>query len=150
LVAYAVPEPGAAPEADGIIAMLRRQLPRNMVPAHVIVRSDLPQTPSGKLDRRALPAPAAKPRPSNAIPADGAVAAICAVCSEILQVSAGPDDNFFALGGHSLLLTRLVARLRDELGVEIPVRRMFEVETLAEFCEGLTLNGELPSAIPRQ
>src|SRR5262249_31529046 len=60
------------------------------------------------------------------------------------------DDNFFDLGGHSLLMTRVLSRLRSELGVEIPVRRMFEAATLAELCEGLEVRGpRSAAAIPR-
>lgn len=150
LVAYAVPQHGATPEPDHLITTLRQLLPRHMVPAHILICNDLPRTPSGKLDRRALPAPVADLRPRNPVPAGSVAEAICAICSNILQTSAGPDDNFFALGGHSLLLTRLVSRLHQELGVEVAVRRMFEVETLGEFCEGLTLsNAGRPSTIPR-
>ena len=149
LVGYAVPEQNAAPEPDRILRELRKLLPRNIVPAQILMCTELPRTPSGKLDRRALPVPTMELRPSKPAPAGSVTEAICGVCSEILQVRAGPDDNFFALGGHSLLLTRLISRLHHELGVEVSVRRMFETETLAEFCDGLTLNAERPSAIPR-
>ena len=150
LVAYAVPKRRATPDPARILAALRGQLPRHMVPSHVLICTELPRTPSGKLDRRALPAPAAELRPSSPAPAGSVADALCAICSDILQVRAGPNDNFFALGGHSLLLTRLVWRLRQELGVEVSVRRMFEVETLGEFCEGLTGGAGRPSTIPRQ
>jgi amino acid adenylation domain-containing protein len=149
LVAYAVAEQGAKLEPDRILGALRRQLPRNMVPSHIMVCVDLPRTPSGKLDRAALPAPALEPREAKSVQPSSVTEAICAVCADILKVPAGPADNFFALGGHSLLLTRLVSRLHQDLGIDVSVRRMFDVETLSEFCDGLTLDTERAWTIPR-
>ncbi len=141
LVAYVVPTPAAELDGAGIRGALQERLPRFLVPARVIVCEELPRTPSGKLDRRALPAPADMGAEAAAPPQTTAEAAICRICSEVLGVTAGRDDNFFELGGHSLLLTKALSRIRDELGLEIPVRRMFEAATLAELCEGLEVQG---------
>ena len=91
----------------------------------------LPLTPTGKLDRAALPAPPA--RALRSAEPDGPIEeALAAIWSALLGVDrVGRDDDFFALGGHSLRATQLLARVRDRLGVELPVRAVFEASTLA-------------------
>src|SRR5262249_4255915 len=134
LVAYAVPR-GNGLSVDELRASLRRRLPEPMIPAAFVVLAALPLTASGKLDRRALPAPlshttaAAGPRVAPRTPVE---AVIAAVWREVLSLPAvGVEESFFDLGGHSLLATRVVSRLRTALGVEIPVRALFEAPTIA-------------------
>jgi amino acid adenylation domain-containing protein len=144
LVAYAVPEPGEAPRVDGLLAALGERLPAHLVPAHLVLLDELPTTPAGKVDRRALPAPA----PTAAAAASGpAVAAaqhrrlrpvealVAAVFAEVLGLEdVSADASFFQLGGHSLTAIQLSHRLAEVLGVELPVARVFEhptVEALA-------------------
>ncbi|HFE52348.1 MAG TPA: amino acid adenylation domain-containing protein, partial [Bacteroidetes bacterium] len=145
LVAYVVP---ASPETDVDRGELRNylaeRLPDYMIPSALVVLDSLPLTPSGKVDRRALPAPdygtdrveAAYVPPRT--PMEELVAGLWA---ELLGASrVGAQDNFFEIGGHSLLATQVVSRLRETLGVEVPIRLFFEqptVEGLARVLEEL-------------
>jgi amino acid adenylation domain-containing protein len=158
LVAYVVPEVPPGPADDDVRSFLGRRLPSYMIPAAFVTLDALPMTPAGKIDRKALP------RPDWSGAAEGSVAPrgpleelIAAVWSEVLEVGmerVGVRDDFFRLGGHSLLATRVVSRLRDRLGVEVPLRRLFEaptVEGLARVVAELR-RGEsaaLPPIVPR-
>ncbi|HEX6911460.1 MAG TPA: amino acid adenylation domain-containing protein, partial [Longimicrobium sp.] len=116
-------------ESDALRAHLRRVLPDYMVPAAVVSLAALPLTPAGKLDRRALPAPPAGG--GGAGPRTGLEARVAAIWGELLGVDGvGVEDNFFDLGGHSLLLIRLQARLSAELGSELPVVELFQHPTV--------------------
>jgi aryl carrier-like protein len=105
-----------------------------MVPSAFVELAALPLTPSGKIDRRALPAPAADRLARDAAfvpPATDAELLLAEIWSELLGVPRlGLDDNFFHLGGHSLLAARLVARLRARTTLELPLRALFEQPTL--------------------
>ncbi|MGW3912507.1 amino acid adenylation domain-containing protein [Streptomyces sp. NPDC005070] len=114
---------------------LRGRLPDYMVPAAVVPLSRLPLNPAGKIDRRALPAQhttavsSRRPRTSHE-------EKLCALFSELLGLErVGIDDDFFALGGHSLLATRLINRARADMGIEIPIRTIFDLPTVAAFAE---------------
>ncbi len=116
-------------------AYLQKRLPQYMVPASIVLLDRLPQTPNGKVDRRALPAPDAvrggivstyhAPRTRT----ERLLAAIWADVLNIERVSV--SDNFFELGGHSLLATQLISRIRIEFDNELPVRAIFEAPTIA-------------------
>ncbi len=115
---------------------LRDRLPSYMVPAAFVVLDALPLTPSGKVDRRALPAPGREARAAYRAPRPGSEEKLAQIWSEILAVDRiGADDSFFALGGHSLVATRLMSRLRRRLGIDLPLRTLFEAPTVAGLAE---------------
>jgi amino acid adenylation domain-containing protein len=153
LVAYVV---GSA-DAETLRAHLRNTLPDYMVPAHVVMLDALPLTPSGKIDRRALPAPRDSEREGAAYtaprtPAEEVLAGIFAAVLGTERV--GARDDFFALGGHSLLATRVMARVRDAFGIDLPLRVLFEastVQALAERVDALVRGGggvQAPPLVP--
>ncbi|WP_164493218.1 non-ribosomal peptide synthetase [Streptomyces sp. ADI96-02] len=133
LVAYVVPDTDTEPPAEEALrSAVADRLPSYMVPAAFVVLAELPLTPNGKLDRSALPRPEFGGDAHRA-PRTGRERALCALFAEILGVErVGVDDDFFALGGQSLLATRLVARVRSEMGVDIPMRILFTAPTVAE------------------
>ncbi|MCB1054935.1 MAG: amino acid adenylation domain-containing protein, partial [Acidobacteria bacterium] len=127
LLAYCVVRGGELP-GEELRAWLGQRLPSAMVPAAVVVLDAFPLTRHGKIDRGALPEPAA-PRPTGE--RSGPIQELlAALWHELLGTLPGPDDEFFDLGGHSLLATRLVSAVRQRFGVELPVRAVFEASTL--------------------
>jgi amino acid adenylation domain-containing protein len=135
LAAYYVAAPGAEPAVDTLRASLRRTLPEYMVPAAWTALPALPLTANGKVDRRALPEPAAAAGGgARGTKRRGEIEGVlAAVWASVLGVEAvRPEDNFFDLGGHSLLATQVVARLAEHLGATLPVRSLFETSSLAE------------------
>ncbi|MFF9341113.1 amino acid adenylation domain-containing protein [Streptomyces sp. NPDC014773] len=133
LVAYAVPaEPGTAPDPAGLREHAARALPAHMVPAAVVIVPELPLTPNGKLDRKALPQPGPAPSGVRAAPRTPVEAELCALFAEVLGTGGvGPDEDFFALGGHSLLGIRLMRRIGERLGASLRIRDLFEEPTAA-------------------
>ncbi|HEU4561405.1 MAG TPA: amino acid adenylation domain-containing protein [Longimicrobium sp.] len=136
LVAYLIAQAGAeVPGTAGLRAYLRERLPEYMVPSAFVPLDALPLTPSGKADRRALPAPDASAAAAHAYvaPRTPTEARLAGIFAEVLGVErVGVHDGFFDAGGHSLLVVRVVTRLRAALGVEVPVRAMFEAPSVAE------------------
>ncbi|MFD3507486.1 amino acid adenylation domain-containing protein [Nocardia sp. NPDC058666] len=131
LVGYVVPAPGQTAAADRLLALVAKILPAYMVPASITVLDELPLNPSGKLDRKALPAPSFAARAFRA-PSTGPQRLVAEVFGEVLgRNEIGADDDFFALGGNSLIATRLVARLGAATGDRVAVRTVFEAPTVA-------------------
>jgi amino acid adenylation domain-containing protein len=159
VVAYAAPAAGGSPAPASLRRFLSERLPSHMVPAACVVLEALPLTPNGKLDRRALPPPepAAPDPPPGGAPERGPAAEVVArLWAEVLGLPAvGSADNFFDLGGHSLLATQIAGRLTRALGVEIPVRLVFEHPDLGPFCAAVERlapaagSGDGDTAIPR-
>ncbi|HYO67456.1 MAG TPA: amino acid adenylation domain-containing protein, partial [Archangium sp.] len=132
LVAYVTARPGEALETAALRTFLRDSLPEYMVPAAFVVLDALPLTRSGKLDRRALPAPEA-PRvdESHIAPRTDTERKLAGLWSELLGLEqVGVRNDFFELGGHSLLATRLLSRIRGAFQVELPLQALFEARTL--------------------
>ncbi|HET7462017.1 MAG TPA: amino acid adenylation domain-containing protein, partial [Longimicrobium sp.] len=128
LVAYAA---GDELDAGALRDHLRARLPEHMVPQAVVVLDRFPLTPNGKLDRRALPAPAAGAGAAHAAPRDAAELALAGIWARVLGVErVGIRDDFFALGGHSLLAVRLLARVERELGHALPLASLFAAPTV--------------------
>ncbi|MFF5257218.1 amino acid adenylation domain-containing protein, partial [Streptomyces leeuwenhoekii] len=137
LVAYLVPEDGhtAGDLRTELARHAGRTLPDYMVPSAFVTLDGLPLTANGKLDRRALPAPGidAYAQRGYVAPSTATERALAAVWAELLgfdETRIGAEDNFFQLGGHSLLITVLVARLKER-GFDVPVRSVFSSPTLA-------------------
>jgi acyl carrier protein len=108
-------------------------LPEAMVPSLIVALDALPRSANGKLDRAALPAPdAAALRAPYVAPRTELESRLARIWAEALGVDrVGVDDHFFDLGGHSLLITRVAARIRRELGIELPLRTLFDHPTVA-------------------
>jgi nonribosomal peptide synthetase DhbF len=167
LVAYVVPAAGHQLDAATLRAAAALALPDYMVPAAVVVLDRLPLTTSGKLDRAALPAPEFSPAPPvSTVPGGLAPSSqapfsavekvekvekvLCDLFGQVLGLDlVGPDDNFFDLGGHSLLATRLTSRARSALGIELPIRAVFENPTAAMLASSLDgAGGGRPALAP--
>ena len=152
LVGYLVTRSGADSPPDGLREHLREMLPDYMVPAAFVVLPALPLTGSGKIDHRALPEPlwGAAPGQDPVAPRTPAEARIAAIIAEVLALPApvGVSDNFFALGGHSLTATRLMARIQAAYGVELPVRALFSDPTVTGLAAALAVAGVREAAGP--
>ncbi|HSF43897.1 MAG TPA: amino acid adenylation domain-containing protein, partial [Thermoanaerobaculia bacterium] len=128
------------PPAEELRKLLLETLPEHMVPASFVPLPALPLTAHGKVDRRALAAfeEAEAPRAAAEAPANPLEERLAALWAELLEVdSVGRDESFFALGGHSLLMTRVATRVREELGVSIPMKSFFDRPTVAGLAEAV-------------
>jgi amino acid adenylation domain-containing protein len=123
--------------SDQLRQLMAHSLPEYMVPSSVVIVDKLPLTPNGKLDRASLPEPIVDLSWRNFIaPQSELEIRLAQIWQEILSIDkAGLTDNFFLLGGHSLTATRLLARVRSELNVQLPLRSIFEHPTLAGMAE---------------
>ncbi|MEU5366904.1 amino acid adenylation domain-containing protein [Streptomyces sp. NPDC005925] len=132
LVAYAVPRAGHDLTGPGLLRWAADELPEHMVPSAAVLLDAIPLTVNGKPDRRALPAPAPAERTTGRVPRTPREELLCGLFGEVLGVrNVGIDDNFFTLGGHSLLGVRLISRMRAVLGLECGVRDLFRTPTVA-------------------
>jgi natural product biosynthesis luciferase-like monooxygenase protein len=135
LVGYVVPEGGATVDLAGLKAHLRDRLPEYMVPTHLVPLDALPQTPNGKIDRKALPAPQTEAPAGPAVefeaPAGEMAETIARVWRDVLKLPrVGMRDNFFDLGGHSLLAVQAHRRLREALKVDLAITDIFRFPTI--------------------
>jgi amino acid adenylation domain-containing protein len=137
LVAHVVPASGAGTGAGAVDpaalrAHLAATLPEYMVPSAFGVLQELPATPSGKVDRGALPAPQYQGAESGRAPGTAEQELLCGLFADILGVPrVSIDDDFFAMGGHSLSATRLLTRVRTTLGADLDIRDLFDAPTVA-------------------
>ncbi|MFE0148466.1 amino acid adenylation domain-containing protein [Nonomuraea sp. NPDC059007] len=141
LVAYTI---GTTDETE-LRAHLRTRLPDAMIPTAFVTVTDLPVLPSGKLNRAALPPPQTSTTTTAFVPPRTPMEeSIAKIWAELLgRERVGMTDDFFTLGGHSLLVVRLIGRIDEEFGVELPLRRCFDATTVEEQAlavleEGLT------------
>jgi amino acid adenylation domain-containing protein len=161
LVAYVVPGQGrkASNSENGTNGLraselqehLRARLPEFMVPTVYVLLEKLPLTQNGKVDRRCLPEPGLDSAEQEYLgPRNATEETLCRIWGEILKVErVGLHDNFFSLGGHSLLVLQLVTCMEESLKVEIPVRVLFEAPTVAEIAKYIAgSNGKRPQSSP--
>ncbi len=147
LVAYLLPMGGQPiPGRAELRESLKRKLPAYMIPAAFVTLENFPQTPSGKVDRKALPPPPASRSECDedyVAPRTPIEEAMAAVWKKVLKVdSVGIHDNFFELGGHSLLAMRVTSQIRGTLGLDLSLRDLFERPTVAGLAAGLAGNEE--------
>ncbi|MFD6878352.1 MULTISPECIES: condensation domain-containing protein, partial [unclassified Streptomyces] len=154
LVAYVVPVPGAAVDQDALRASAADRLPEYMVPAVLVPLERLPLSPNGKLDRRALPAPAAPARPAavpveRSGPAGSPEEVLAALMAEVLGLpSIGVEENFFELGGDSIVSIRLVGLAR-KAGLTVSARQIFQHPTPAALAAVATWRADAAPATAR-
>jgi amino acid adenylation domain-containing protein len=141
--------PADAPSAAELRSWLRSRLPDYMVPAAFVSVPGFPLTPNGKLDRARLPEPAPE-APATAAPASTMERSVAKVWEDVLGTpGVGLDDNFFDIGGHSLLLARVQERLREVLGRPVSVIDLFQFSTVRALAEHLEQQAEDGDAAPR-
>jgi amino acid adenylation domain-containing protein len=151
LVAY-IDADGAAPSDEELRAFVSEHVPGYMVPSANVLLDELPYTPNGKVDRDALPdpewdqAPAAEGFVAPRTETERAVAGIWAVVLGTQEISI--RDNFFALGGHSLIAMQVMSRVRDELGVALSLRSIFDSPTVMELAAAVDLARESEGSAP--
>ena len=152
LAAYWTARPDATASPADLREYLRQHLPEAMVPAAFVLLEALPLTPNGKVDRRALPAPDwGKEGAAAALaPRDEIEALVAGAFAEVLGIERiGMDESFFEAGGHSLLATQAVSRLRRTLGIDLPLRSLFEEPTVSGMAARVrVLRGDGPGAVP--
>ncbi|RKG91353.1 amino acid adenylation domain-containing protein [Corallococcus sp. CA049B] len=139
LIAYVLGTPGTPVALDGLPRLLRERLPEHMVPSAFIALDAFPRTPNGKVDRRALPVPAhdANARSSPPVaPRTLTEEILVELWCEVLRLpTVGVEDDFFALGGQSILAAQVMARVRERFEVPLSVRALFESPVLAALAE---------------
>jgi amino acid adenylation domain-containing protein len=139
LVAYVVPKPGATLDEEDIKKRARATLPDFMVPSQVMVLAAMPISANGKVDRKALPSPTQRAASSAYVaPRTASESKMAEIWQDLLQrKQVGVTDNFFALGGQSLLAVMLVSRVEKEFGIRIPLSRVLERPTIEELVGSL-------------
>jgi amino acid adenylation domain-containing protein len=150
LVAYVLPKEGQHLSLSDARAHLKRSLPDYMLPAALVELEALPLTPNGKVDRKALPKPEAliHPEPVSAPPRDELEAKLAFIWQQVLGLSTvNITDNFFDLGGHSLMAVRLVNEIKKSTGAEIPLTALFQDATIERLADVIRGNTSVPQAV---
>jgi amino acid adenylation domain-containing protein len=145
LVAYVVPQPGRTVSADELKAFLQERLPDHMTPSAIVTLQALPLTPNGKVDHKALPDPEQARTAADknyTAPRNAVEDALAKIWAEVVGVArVGVHDNFFDLGGHSLMATQVISRASAALSVQVPLRLIFERPTVAGLAEAIAALG---------
>jgi amino acid adenylation domain-containing protein len=151
LVAYLASDNGDKLDTASMRVHLKERLPEYMIPSAFVVLEAMPLTPSGKVDRKALPAPEFS-RDDLAVeyaaPRNETEEKLAAITAKLLNIEkAGINDNFFELGGHSLLATQFVSRIRETFNVELPLSKLFEKPTVAEIAGQIETLAQQPAGV---
>ncbi|MFJ4454605.1 amino acid adenylation domain-containing protein [Pseudomonas sp. NPDC089392] len=147
LAAYVVPATAAKVDdaaalpalRESLRVALRKHLPEYMVPAYFMLLEQLPLTPNGKLDRKLLPRPdAGQLREAHVPPVTPLEQQVAAIWASVLEVGqVGLSDNFFSLGGHSLIATQVTSRIQEQAGLPVSLKALFENPVLGDYCASL-------------
>src|SRR6185437_1184436 len=141
LVAYVILKPHSQINLSELRDFLKKKLPDYMVPSSFVPLDKMPLTPNGKVDRAALPLPNLTRQDSGknyTAPRTTTEETLVAIWKSVLGLDkVGVDDSFFDLGGHSLLVTQVLTRVREAFQVELPMRRFFETPTIAELADAV-------------
>ncbi|CRM99799.1 Linear gramicidin synthase subunit D [Pseudomonas sp. 34 E 7] len=141
LVAYVVPADATLADQtefrDSLRRALKSGLPDYMVPAHFVFLAQMPLTPNGKLDRKGLPLPdASQMQQQYVAPHTELEQQIAAIWADVLHLAqVGLNDNFFEVGGHSLLAIQITSRVQAELGLDVPLMELFQTESLRAYVQ---------------
>lgn len=150
LVAYIVPISGQSLNIGELRGFLKGKLPVYMLPSVFELLDKMPLNANRKVDRKALPAPKKKiadPEKSYVAPRTEVEEKLASIWAELLQFSPiGMEDNFFALGGHSLMAIRVISRVRSHLGIELSLRTLFDNPTISELGAFIKANGNRNAA----
>ncbi|QHD01245.1 hypothetical protein PspS04_13155 [Pseudomonas sp. S04] len=153
LVGYVTPDsPQADPQGllDALREHLREHLPDYMVPAQLLYLEVMPLSPNGKLDRKALPAPQWQARSYQA-PQGERETLLAAIWQAVLGVQqVGRDDDFFEIGGHSLLAVRIISKIREVFAIELPLRSLFDTPNVAGLALALERSRSTSADGPRR
>jgi amino acid adenylation domain-containing protein len=154
LVAYVVVEQDARTlNASELRSHIKQQLPDYMVPASFVLLDEMPLNSNGKVDRRALPAPELSSESletAYVAPGNTTEEILTGIWAEVLGLErVGINDDFFELGGHSLMATQIISRVRVILNMEVPLRRVFEYPTVAEFARAVEESPAVRSDVPQ-
>jgi len=137
LVAYLIPV-GDEPDTEALQRSLAKQLPDYMVPSIFVTLDEFPLLSNGKVDRKALPEPEWSSEREYVAPRNDTEASLAAIWQDILEVEqVGIHDDFFALGGHSLIAIRLASRILEQMQVDIPLDKLFEAPTVAALADSV-------------
>jgi amino acid adenylation domain-containing protein len=155
LIAYLVPNNSEAIDLNALNSFLRDNLPDYMLPSSFAILEALPLTPNGKVNRQALPAPeelSQQTKDAITAPRTPVEEVLAGIWIKILGVKqVGIEENFFELGGHSLLATQVMSQIREAFQVELPLRNLFELPTVAELAqcvEAALREGQQLAAVP--
>jgi amino acid adenylation domain-containing protein len=138
LVAYVVPRADEEMSLQKIREYLQHRLPEYMLPTHLVLLADLPKTSSGKIDRKSLPRPQLLTIPGGRMPATDTEREIAAVWQEVLKIEqVGAEDDFFLLGGHSLLMMQIKARMEARMRRTISLAQLLKSPTVAGMAKSI-------------
>jgi pristinamycin I synthase-3/4 len=140
LIAYVVGGDGETLDRSVLAAHLAARVPHYMIPSAIVVLEALPRTPNGKIDRQSLPSPGERQEGTSFVaPSSPLELAVADIWRTLLAVeNPGLNDSFFELGGHSLLATQMIAAVREALGLDPPLRLIFDSPTLGAFADALS------------